>query len=155
MDGAIVAPAQVAAAARASDPAGLEKPRAAAAAASSSPRIVARVPVAIDDAEAISPPPAAAPQPGIAGEDPLAAETRRLREAHGALQAGDPQKALGLLGEQGGQLDEERAAERVIALCQLGRVAEAEVARAAFLREHPSSPLAGRVRGGCAPSNSK
>jgi len=85
-------------------------------------------------------------------EDPLAAETRLLREAHGALQGGDPQKALTLLDEQGGQLGEERAAARVLALGQMGRVAEAEAARAAFLRDHPRSPLAVRIQSGCAPS---
>ena len=98
--------------------------------------------------------PVAAP-PVIPAEDPLAAETRRLREAHGALQAGDPQKALALLGEQGGQLGEERAAARVLALCQMGKVGEMEAARATFLREHPRSPLADRVRSGCAPSIAK
>ena len=109
--------------------------------------------------KARAPSPPLAPEIGGKGsgdrgppEDPLAAETRRLREAHSALRAGDPQKALALLGEQGGQLGEERAAARVLALCQMGRVAEAEAARAAFLREHPRSPLAARIQGGCAPS---
>jgi hypothetical protein len=93
---------------------------------------------------------------GQSEEDPLAAETRRLREAHGALQSGDPKKALVLLDEpQGGQLGQERAAARVLALCQLGRGEEAEAARAAFLREHPRSPLADRVRNGCSNAPSK
>jgi hypothetical protein len=155
LDGAIAAPARAAAVdpaapARANELVPPEKPRASA--APSSPRIAAREPVALDEPEAVTPAPAAAPQPAIPEEDPLAAETRRLREAHGALQAGDAQKALALLGEQGGQLGEERAAARVLALCQLGRIAESEAARDAFLREHPRSPLAARVRGGCAPS---
>jgi hypothetical protein len=106
--------------------------------------VVAREPVDAPDEAA----PAAAP-PAIPAEDPLIAETRRLREAHGALQAGDAQKALALLGEEGGQLGEERAAARVLALCQLGKVAEMEAARAAFLRDHPRSPLASRVGAGC------
>ena len=92
----------------------------------------------------------------VPAEDPLAAETRHLREAHGALQSGDPKKALALLDEpQGGQLGQERAAARVLALCQLGRGEEAESARAAFLREHPRSPLADRVRNGCSNAPSK
>jgi hypothetical protein len=165
VDGAIEAPARVAvedpaAPAPPSEASALEKPIAAAPPA---PRIAASEPVELDEAESVTPvpapvpvpapAPAAAPQPAIADEDPLAAETRRLREAHGALQAGDAQKALGLLGEQGGQLGEERAAARVLALCQLGKIAEMEAARAAFLRDHPRSPLADRVRGGCATSS--
>lgn len=89
-----------------------------------------------------------------APEDPLEDETRRLREAHGALQSGDPEKALHLLDEQsaayaGGQLREERAAARVLTLCKLGKVDEARAAAAAFLRDNPRSPLSDRVRGGC------
>jgi hypothetical protein len=110
--------------------------------------VVAREPVDAPD-EAAPAPVAAAAAPAIPAEDPLVAETRRLREAHGALQAGDAQKALALLGEEGGQLGEERAAARVLALCQLGKVAEMEAARAAFLRDHPRSPLASRVGAGC------
>ncbi len=126
------------------------------------PRVAAREPVERPEEEPraaipapIPAPIAAPPVAAIPAEDPLAAETRHLREAHGALQAGDPQKALALLDEQGGQLGEERAAARVLALCQLGRTAELEAARAAFLRDHPRSPLADRVRGGCAPAKTK
>jgi hypothetical protein len=152
-----VAPAQPrladpAAAAPPGEIAAVEKPRAVP--SPSAPRVVAREPVDRPEEAPVAAAPVAA---AIAApeEDPLAAETRRLREAHGALQAGDAQKALALLGEQGGQLGEERAAARVLALCQLGRVAESEAARAAFLREHPRSPLADRVRGGCAPAPRK
>lgn len=87
-------------------------------------------------------------------EDPLSAETRRLREAHGALQGGDPQRALSLLDEQSaayaqGELREERAAARVLALCNLGRIDEARAAANRFLRDNPHSPLSDRIRKGC------
>jgi hypothetical protein len=138
----------------------VEKPRAPSTPAA--PRVAAREPVERPEEEPSAVTPAPIPAPiaaqapaAIPAEDPLAAETRHLREAHGALQAGDPQKALALLDEQGGQLGEERAAARVLALCQLGRTAELEAARAAFLRDHPRSPLADRVRGRCAPSKTK
>jgi hypothetical protein len=87
-------------------------------------------------------------------EDPLSAETRRLREAHGALQGGDPERALSLLDEQSaayaqGELREERAAARVLALCNLGRIDEAKAAADRFLRDNPRSPLSDRIRKGC------
>lgn len=86
--------------------------------------------------------------------DSLIAETQRLREAHGALRGGDPEKALALLSEQaaegeGQKLREERAAGRVLALCKLGRVDEANAEAAAFLAQNPRSPLADRVRNAC------
>jgi len=89
--------------------------------------------------------------------DSLIAETQRLREAHGALRGGDPEKALALLSEEaaegeGQKLREERAAARVLALCKLGRVDEANAEAAAFLGQNPRSPLADRVRKAC-PNN--
>jgi hypothetical protein len=86
--------------------------------------------------------------------DSLVAETQRLREAHGALRGGDPEKALALLSEQaaeveGQKLREERAAARVLVLCKLGRVDEANAEAAAFLTQNPRSPLADRVRHAC------
>jgi hypothetical protein len=85
----------------------------------------------------------------------LEAETRKLREAHSAMRSGDPARALELLDEQstafaGGELRQERAAARVLALCQAGRAAEASAESARFLRDNPSSPLADRVRAACA-----
>lgn len=86
--------------------------------------------------------------------DTLEEETRKLREAHGAMQSGDPQKALKLLDEQSsrfaeGQLADERAVARILALCKLGRDAEARAATAELLRTSPSSPLLSRVKSGC------
>lgn len=95
------------------------------------------------------PPDNPAPPP----EETLAAETKRLREAHGALQSGDAKAAMALLDEKGAagaELRQERAAARVLALCQLGRVDEAREAGAKFLRENARSPLADRVRASCA-----
>lgn len=99
------------------------------------------------------PSPSAAVAPPTPPADTLTDETRRLREAHGALTGGDPARALSLLDEQaaaGAQLREERSAARILALCQLGRVDEARVAAARFLAESPRSPLADRVRASCA-----
>lgn len=89
--------------------------------------------------------------------DSLLAETQRLREAHGALRGGDPEKALALLSEdaaetEGQKLREERAAARVFALCKLGRVDEANAEASAFVAQNPRSPLADRVRKAC-PAN--
>lgn len=106
------------------------------------------------------PEPARAPASGTAPKvveetaDSLLAETQRLREAHGALREGDPEKALALLSEQaaedeGQKLREERAAARVLALCKLGRVDEARAEAEAFLNQNPRSPLADRVRKAC------
>jgi hypothetical protein len=91
---------------------------------------------------------------GTPGPDPLEAETRSLGEARVALLGGDPGRALELLDRQSvayvhGQLSEERAAARVLALCKLGRLDEADAARAAFLRDSPHSLLVDRVRAGC------
>lgn len=86
--------------------------------------------------------------------DPLERETASLEEAHSALRSGDPARALDLLDRQSaayrdGQLREERAAARVLALCKLGRMDEARAAAAAFVQESPRSPLVDRVRAGC------
>jgi hypothetical protein len=98
--------------------------------------------------------PGASAEPAASPPSTLEAETRLLREAHDALQAGQPGRALDLLDEQsqayaGGQLVEERAAARVLALCKAGRPEEAQAAAARFLQEHPHSPLADRVRSAC------
>ncbi|WP_044986411.1 hypothetical protein [Sorangium cellulosum] len=90
--------------------------------------------------------------PGVPAEDPLIAETRRLREVHEALRRGAPERALSLLdaADAGGQeLREERAAARVVALCALGRTAEGRAAMLELLRKSPGSPYSGRVRAAC------
>ncbi|WP_437332592.1 hypothetical protein [Sorangium sp. So ce394] len=103
-----------------------------------------------------APRPAASGGPGappeVPAEDPLVAETRRLREVHEALRRGDPARALSLLdaADAGGQeLREERAAARVVALCDLGKTAEGRAAMVELLRKSPGSPYSGRVRAAC------
>jgi len=86
--------------------------------------------------------------------DTLLEETRQLREARRALKDGDADRALALLDDktaanQGEKLGEERAAARVLALCKLGRVEEANAEAAKFLEKNPRSPLAARVRKAC------
>jgi hypothetical protein len=100
--------------------------------------------------------PSAAPTPAAesAAEDPLDVETRSLGEAHSALQSGDAARALALLDKQSathaqGELRQERAAARVVALCKLGRMGEARTAADSFMRENPRSPLTDRVRAAC------
>ncbi|WP_437680210.1 hypothetical protein [Sorangium sp. So ce131] len=95
---------------------------------------------------------APAAPPGVPAEDPLVAETRRLRDVHESLRRGDPERALALLdvADAGGQeLREERAAARVVALCNLGRTAEGRAAMLDFLRQSPGSPYSARVRAAC------
>jgi hypothetical protein len=87
------------------------------------------------------------------------AETRLVRAGVAALHSGDSARALALFDEHAikyprGVLAEERAAERVVALCNLGRYGEAHAAAAEFLRDHPHSPASTRVHGSCAmPTN--
>jgi hypothetical protein len=94
--------------------------------------------------------PPSAPGPGT-----VSVEAELLREADVALHAGDPAHALALLRDYAvrfpdGVLLQERDVERIDVLCALGRLAEARESAASFLRDHPSSPLAARVRGSCA-----
>jgi hypothetical protein len=81
-------------------------------------------------------------------------ETRLLRDAEVSMRSGDASRALLLLDEHAarfpnGVLGEERAAERVLALCALGRTQDARADMQKFLRERPRSPLADRVRASC------
>jgi hypothetical protein len=84
----------------------------------------------------------------------LQEETRLVRDAHAALARGDAGRALALLDEHArrfpsGMLAEERAAERVFALCRLGRKADAGAEARAFARNFAGSPLARRVESAC------
>jgi len=81
----------------------------------------------------------------------LEQDVRLLRDADIATKAGDPERALTLLDEHAAafprsDLEPERSAERVFALCRAGRIDEARSARSAFLRAHPTGPLAVRVK---------
>ena len=100
-------------------------------------------------------PPAARPSPSPASPvSPVAEETRLVRGADEALRAGDAARALALLEEHArafphGILAEERSAERVSALCALGRIDDARAETARFLLATPDSPLATSVRASC------
>lgn len=128
----------------------------------SAPEPTAVSPVAVGlPAPSASKPTRKAPSAGSASpavepaEGALTRETRLVAEAREALRAGEAGRALALLEEHarrfpGGVLAAEREAERVTALCALGRSAEARAHAARFSREHPSSALGARVRAACA-----
>ena len=85
----------------------------------------------------------------LGGELPL------IEQAQQALQEGNPQRTLSLLGEHerkfpNGMLSEERLAGKALALCQLGQVAEARRAADVLRRSNPHSPLWPRVVKACA-----
>lgn len=87
-------------------------------------------------------------------EGSLSAETHLVRDATSALQRGDGTAALASLDEHArrfphGVLSEERDAQRVLALCNLGRTAEARTRAARFTEQHPRSALAAKVRDSC------
>jgi len=84
----------------------------------------------------------------------LAREARLVKDGVIALRSGDAAHALALFDEHArtypnGVLADDRAVERVIALCDLGRLAEARAAAHDFLTSKPSSPLAARMRASC------
>ncbi len=86
--------------------------------------------------------------------DELRAEAAALRLAEEALRDGSPGQALSLLEEQDGRfshgrLQQERAAARVLALCQQGRVTEARAQAARFERTWPHSGLRARIQSAC------
>lgn len=107
----------------------------------------------------VQPEAAVAAQKGNAAElpshaqsaDPLAAELALLRKARAALQSKQPKKALQLLrrGEarfRGGSLVQEREALRIIASFRSGKKSSARKDARAFLKAHPESPMASRMR---------
>lgn len=78
-------------------------------------------------------------------------EARLVGDGVAALRAGEPARALALFDFHlrhypRGVLAEERAVERALTLSALGRHDEARAAAAEFLRAHPTSPLATRLR---------
>ena len=86
--------------------------------------------------------------------DRLHAETDALRSAQRALLDRKPRQALELLDEQDarfrdGVLEQERAAARVLALCQAGLATKAYEQAERFERLWPGSALVGRVRSAC------
>ncbi len=103
------------------------------------------------------PPPATASTPPPS--DTLDREMTLITNARQALNAGDGARALALLGEHErqfphGWLANDRAAERIIVLCTLGREADARREAVSFLDGRPESPLTRRVDTSCAGKNS-
>lgn len=88
-------------------------------------------------------------------EDTLEAETILLEGARRALKRGEASGALALLDEHAqrfpkGWLATDRAGERIIVLCGLGRRAEATREAKTFLDGRPKTPLTRRVESSCA-----
>jgi RNA polymerase sigma-70 factor (ECF subfamily) len=76
-----------------------------------------------------------------------------LWEADQALRSGDPGRAVSLLDEHAtrypdGSLGPERAAERIVALCKMGRV-DADTVNG-YLSSHPNSSFGDRIQHACA-----
>jgi hypothetical protein len=122
-------------------------------------------PVSPNAVSAPDEPVAAAPRTPLASRTPapaasngatsLAEETSLLHAAQRELARKNTSVALELLEEHAtrfpqGALAQERRAARVLALCDLGRTAEARRAAEAFVRAAPQSPLVPRLRGSCA-----
>jgi hypothetical protein len=98
--------------------------------------------------------PASTALPTSAVSPTLERQVRLLRDADLATKDGDPERALALLDEHAAafpqsDLEPERSAERVFALCGAGRIEEARNAASTFLIAHPTGPLAARVKGAC------
>ncbi|MDF2692985.1 MAG: hypothetical protein K0S65_1368 [Labilithrix sp.] len=115
-----------------------------------SPRVPSKrpsAPAGVSDA-----PPTVAP---AASGDTLQQEARLITDARQALELGDGDTALARLAEHArlfpnGWFAADRAAERIVVLCSLGRRAEAVKEAAVFLESRPKSPLTRRVEASCA-----
>lgn len=88
--------------------------------------------------------------------DALRAELALMDRARAALESGDASTLSQLCSEHArrfpqGALAEEREAWQAVAACTLGR-SDAQTRAAAFLREHPGSAQAQRVRAACVPT---
>lgn len=112
------------------------------------------------DAPRAAPPPIATPSATVAevvATSPLDEEIALVRDARAALRAGEAAQSLAVLDEHdrrfpGGALTEDVAAERIYALCALGRTGEARALATRFLADHPVSPHAASVRASCGAS---
>jgi len=121
------------------------------AADSEAPLAVDDLPVASTDRAGDSRPTPMAPRK----PSNLMAEVAAVGSANRSLREGNPEEALRILDAhagmlQDGTLREETAVSRILALCQLGRAAEAKVEAMKFLQAWPSSPLVPRVKASCA-----
>ncbi|HMA94708.1 MAG TPA: hypothetical protein VKP30_18590 [Polyangiaceae bacterium] len=93
--------------------------------------------------------------PAKAQRESLAEELTLIRAAQSEISARHAGEALTLLQRYfrsfpRGALVPEAQVARIRALCLSGRQAQAESETLRFLRSNPNSPLAARVRGGCA-----
>lgn len=111
----------------------------------------------IDRATTASSPIAPAPSPiaPAPSSTTLAEEIALVQAARAALRRGASAQALAELDRydatyRRGTFGQEVAALRIFALCDAGRVAEARVRGAAYLRAWPRSPLAARIQTSCA-----
>jgi RNA polymerase sigma-70 factor (ECF subfamily) len=87
------------------------------------------------------------------GASPLRAELELLQRVQLALREGDGEAALRMLDAHETTdriLLAERAAARILALCSLGRVAEARSLAARFVQEHPESVQRDAIARSCA-----
>jgi hypothetical protein len=97
-----------------------------------------------------------APRPPAPTEAPtIDGEVLLLNQAQLATRAGNPARALQILDEYGsqypnGRLADARAVSRLVALCDLGRVADVRREADQFKARYPSSPLYDRVNKICA-----
>ncbi|MFO0669794.1 MAG: hypothetical protein U0235_09235 [Polyangiaceae bacterium] len=145
----VVAPEAVTAAPVAAAPSPAPSP-VTARAPESQPAAPSRVtPKGIAEAPAIAPSPPATSALGSIGE-----ETRLIREANVAMQSGHADVALERLAEHeraypSGVLAEERASQRILALCALGREADAKGFASAFVARYPRSPYLPRLEASC------
>ncbi|HEY4104451.1 MAG TPA: hypothetical protein VGM44_11190 [Polyangiaceae bacterium] len=110
-----------------------------------------RVAAASPDATRSAPDDTKTPSSGQ-NADTLAEETKLLRDADQALRAGDAQRALSLLEEDGarfphGTLEPERAQELMLARCKLGQV-DLKTAQN-YLVSHANSAFAARLKDAC------
>lgn len=83
-----------------------------------------------------------------------------LQRARRALNAENGRLALGIVEElderfPNGVLVEERKATRILSLCQLERVGEAQRAAREFLERYPGSVYAERIRESCVNESSR
>ncbi|MDC0672577.1 RNA polymerase sigma factor [Nannocystis radixulma] len=124
--------------------------------ASTATREAAVEPIAAATPPAVTVEPSARRRGGASGTtgDRLAAEAELIAEVRAAIDAGRIDDALaGLRRHQrefpDGVLQRERLGLRAIALCRADRAGEGRSEAAAFLRDHPDSALAARVRQGC------
>ncbi len=85
----------------------------------------------------------------------LAEELAIVRSVRAAIDRDEPDAALAAVAEHerrfaNGQLVEERKSLRIEALCRAGKAPQARAEAQVFLRDHPGSPHADRVRSTCA-----